>query len=195
MNYEYQFPGIDTDCVPGGDGVLSYSVGKRAPLNEAALNESKGICKGVAVDWNQNGVIDSSNVSADINPWPNGGDGATGTLTDFNDWAHLNFHGLSDADATQTQASGSLAGALQAAAALPGRTGAALATGAQHAFVDGVHLAAIVGVLLAAVAAAVVLRFLPGETSHQAEVDAEPLPADTDDEVDDLVLATEELSA
>jgi hypothetical protein len=103
MNYEYQFPGVDTDCVPGGDGVLDYSTGTRAPLNESALNEAAGICNGVAVDWNQNGLIDSSPVSADINPLP-AGDGALGTLTDFNDWAHLFFRGLSDADgASPTQ--------------------------------------------------------------------------------------------
>jgi hypothetical protein len=96
--------------------------------------------------------------------------------------------------ATQAQANSSLAGALQVAATLPGRTGALLTTGAQHSFIDGVHLAVIVGVLLAAAAAAVVLRFLPRETSHVADV----VVADADggvgaDDGADLGLAAEEI--
>jgi hypothetical protein len=94
--------------------------------------------------------------------------------------------------AGQVQANGSLAGALQVAATLPGRTGALLATGAQHAFIDGVHLAAIAGVLLAAVAAALVLRFLPRETTHPAESDI--VGPDLDDEAAALELAVEEIA-
>jgi EmrB/QacA subfamily drug resistance transporter len=93
--------------------------------------------------------------------------------------------------AAQTQANGSLAGALQVAASLPARAGEELASAAQHAFIDGVHLAALVGVLLAATAAAVVLRFLPRETSHNA--DAELSIDDVNDELA-LELAGEEVS-
>jgi EmrB/QacA subfamily drug resistance transporter len=94
----------------------------------------------------------------------------------------------------QTQATGSLAGALQAASTLPGRAGEALASGAQHAFIDGLHLAATVGVVLAVAAAVVVLRFLPRETIHNA--DAETVSGVSDD-VDlevDLGLVAEEVS-
>jgi EmrB/QacA subfamily drug resistance transporter len=99
--------------------------------------------------------------------------------------------------AVQAQANGSLAGALQVAATLPGRAGALLATGAQQAFIDGVHMAAIFGVLLATAAAVVVLRFLPRETSHHA--DDETLVADATSLADlaaelDLELAAEEIA-
>jgi EmrB/QacA subfamily drug resistance transporter len=93
--------------------------------------------------------------------------------------------------AAQAQANGSLAGALQVAASLPARAGETLANAAQSAFVDGVHLAALVGVVLAAAAAALVLRFLPRDTTHHADV--EDTVADLDDELA-LELAAEELS-
>jgi EmrB/QacA subfamily drug resistance transporter len=58
-------------------------------------------------------------------------------------------------------ASASIAGALQVAEKLPGRAGTAFATTAQTAFVDGIRVAAIFGVVLAIVAALVTRRFLP----------------------------------
>ena len=92
----------------------------------------------------------------------------------------------------QAQAHGSLAGALQVAASLPDRAGSLLATEAQHAFIDGMHLAVIVGALLAAVATAVVLRFLPRETSHQAETEA--LAPEEYSEIDLALAAAEEVT-
>jgi hypothetical protein len=83
MNYNYQFPGVDDNCTPPGDGVLDYSRNERISLNEAALNESVGICNDVAWDWDRNGSI-QTNVSIDIN-----GDGPLTMLTDYNDWANL----------------------------------------------------------------------------------------------------------
>ena len=32
MNYQYQFPGVDTNCTPPGNGVLDYSIGDRITL-------------------------------------------------------------------------------------------------------------------------------------------------------------------
>ena len=58
-------------------------------------------------------------------------------------------------------ASSSIAGALQVAEKLPARAGAAFATAAQTAFVDGIHVAAMFGVALAIVAALVTRKFLP----------------------------------
>ena len=66
----------------------------------------------------------------------------------------------------QNAARASLAGALEAAARLPGRAGAALAETAEHAFVSGIHLAALTGATLAAIAAALVYRFLPGHIAQ-----------------------------
>jgi Na+/melibiose symporter-like transporter len=63
--------------------------------------------------------------------------------------------------AARGTASSSIAGALQVAEQLPARTGAAFATAAQTAFVDGIHVAATFGVVLAIVAALVTRRFLP----------------------------------
>jgi MFS transporter, DHA2 family, multidrug resistance protein len=90
------------------------------------------------------------------------------------------------------QANGSLAGALQVAATLPGRAGALLATGTQDAFINGVHLAAIVGVLLSAAAAVLVLRVLPRETTHHAETGA--VVPDVESEVEALELAVEDIA-
>jgi hypothetical protein len=96
MNYRYQFPGIDNDCTPPGNGVLSYSVGSRITLNESSLVEANGICGPgtVAVDWNNNAVIDGSPVSADIN----NADGLFSTLQDYNDWGNVIFTGVGDSD-------------------------------------------------------------------------------------------------
>ena len=62
----------------------------------------------------------------------------------------------------RTAAETSLAGALQTASQLPGRRRPRASTvGAQHAFIDGIHLAVTVGAVLAVVAAVIVYRYLP----------------------------------
>jgi hypothetical protein len=100
MNYLHQFPGIDTNCNLAGDGVLDYSRGTRAALNEASLSEAAGVCGGVALDWNLNGVLTPGLISVDINR-ENGngaGDGLLQTLQDPNDWSLIYLGGLSDGD-------------------------------------------------------------------------------------------------
>ena len=94
MNYDYQFPGVDTNCVLGGDGRLDYSTGSRASLNESALSETAGLCNGVDIDWNGNSSIDAGTVVADIND----GDGFFQILADYNDWSNLNLGGVTEAD-------------------------------------------------------------------------------------------------
>jgi hypothetical protein len=94
MNYAFQFPGVDSNCTPSGDGVLDYSRGLRAALDESSLREDVGLCGGVAVDWNLNGLIDPSSVAADIN----NRDGLLSNLTDHDDWANLSFGGTAEAD-------------------------------------------------------------------------------------------------
>jgi hypothetical protein len=88
MNYLFQFPGVDTDCTPAGNGVADYSSGDRADLDEHALHEADGICGGVALDWNGNSVLDLSPVAVDIN-----GDGSLSVLTDHDDWGNIEFFG------------------------------------------------------------------------------------------------------
>lgn len=84
MNYLYQFPGVDTNCTPPGDGLLDYSRNRRNTLDETALIESIGICQNVPWDWNSNGIIDPGTVHADVNF-----DNFESTLDDFDDWANL----------------------------------------------------------------------------------------------------------
>ena len=68
MNYLYQFPGVDNNCTPAGNGVLDYSYGVRPNLNEASLNELVGVCGSTSSpwDWNGNGVIGERR-GADLN--------------------------------------------------------------------------------------------------------------------------------
>jgi Na+/melibiose symporter-like transporter len=69
------------------------------------------------------------------------------------------LNGLSHS--AKSQASTSIAGALHVAASLPAQAGQALASSAQSAFVDGIHLAVLVGAILASVSAVIVWRKLP----------------------------------
>ena len=82
MNYFYQFDGVDTDCAYGGNGKLDFSHNKNKLLSEPALSEAAGICNNVAIDWNDNGVIDPGTVKVDINE-----DMAFTDLHDFDDWS------------------------------------------------------------------------------------------------------------
>jgi DHA2 family multidrug resistance protein-like MFS transporter len=69
------------------------------------------------------------------------------------------LRGLSRAD--QTTARTSIAGALHVASTLPAGAGDKLVFAAQHAFVNGIHLAVIVGATLAVISAGIVWRNLP----------------------------------
>jgi hypothetical protein len=94
MNYEYQFPGVDTNCTVPGDGLLNFSTGSRATLTESALVETDGICSGVDIDWNSNGIIDASPIVRDINQ-----DGlSNGVHSDHDDWGSLYYLGITDGD-------------------------------------------------------------------------------------------------
>ncbi len=57
----------------------------------------------------------------------------------------------------------SLSDALSVAHKLPGPAGRALSTGAQQAFIEGIHVAVVAGALLALISAVTVLRNLPHE--------------------------------
>jgi|GEM_PF-1214409 len=83
MNYAYQFPGVDTNCTPEGDGVIDYARNQRISLNETALDERKGICGTTVWDWNDNGIIESR-IAKDLNK-----DSALGVLSDHDDWAKI----------------------------------------------------------------------------------------------------------
>ena len=61
----------------------------------------------------------------------------------------------------------SLADAIATAAKLPSAAGQALKLGAEHAFIDGIHLAVTAGAALAVTAAVVVYRFLPRQLAHE----------------------------
>jgi hypothetical protein len=72
--------------------------------------------------------------------------------------AHL-LGGLSPAN--RSSASTSIAGALHVADSLHGTARTALINGAHASFVDGLHLAVLVGATLAALSAGIVFRYLP----------------------------------
>jgi EmrB/QacA subfamily drug resistance transporter len=75
---------------------------------------------------------------------------------------------LSPADATAARTS--LAGAYQTAAHLPREAAAQLVSGADHAFLSGIHFAVVAGAILAGGAALAVLKFLPRHIAqHGAE--------------------------
>jgi EmrB/QacA subfamily drug resistance transporter len=91
---------------------------------------------------------------------------------------------LSPAD--QASASASLGNALQTAARLPHDVGARLVADADHAFVSGIHFAALAGAVLAASAALMVLRFLP---RHIAQHGAMRGPLEAAEDMAELGLA------
>lgn len=97
MNYAYQFGGVDTDCVKGGDRVLDFSRGSLPGLDENDLDERTGICgdlSGPGWDWNGNGITGDTAVVADINvDFGGDGDGRHDVLTDYDDWSNLFFYG------------------------------------------------------------------------------------------------------
>lgn len=102
MNYRYQFPGVDNDCTPPGNGVLSYSTGVRIPLNESNLDERDGICglgNGPSIDWNGDGDVIDFAFTWDINrDFASVGDNLYSALSDYNDWGNLYFLGLLSGD-------------------------------------------------------------------------------------------------
>ena len=69
--------------------------------------------------------------------------------------------------AMQSEAGASISGALRVAASLPAEAGAALRSGAELAFIDGLHFATAAGAVLALVAAFMVWRFLPHQLAHE----------------------------
>ena len=98
MNYRFQGDGIDTTCDANGDHALSYSSGTRASLNEAALNELTGVCgSGFPIDWNKSGTLTSS-VAVDLNQ-----NQVYDSYSDYNDWSHISFGGLTNADGLAAQ--------------------------------------------------------------------------------------------
>jgi EmrB/QacA subfamily drug resistance transporter len=79
--------------------------------------------------------------------------------------SHLRHVTASLPASTRHAAQTSLADALDAANKLPKGAGHALTVGAQNAFIDGIHLAVVIGALLAALAAVIVVRNLPRQLS------------------------------
>jgi EmrB/QacA subfamily drug resistance transporter len=66
-----------------------------------------------------------------------------------------------------SRATSSIAGAVQATAGLSPANAHLLTVSAQQAFVDGLHVAALVGAVLAVIAVVTVMRFLPRRLAHQ----------------------------
>ena len=97
MNYRFQFPGVDTNCNPIGNGRLDYSSGTRPSLDENALVEAAGVCglgAGVPWDWDGDSTIDVDPVRVDVND----ADGLFGVLHDHDDWSALRLGSVDDSD-------------------------------------------------------------------------------------------------
>jgi len=98
MTYDYQRDGLDTDCDRWGDEtVIGYSSGTNPTLDETDLDETVGLCNGVDIDWNYDGVIETSvaydvNQDGDVNEFYGGA--VWGPLKDHNDWALVDSRGL-----------------------------------------------------------------------------------------------------
>jgi hypothetical protein len=98
MNYRYQFVGLDASCQANGDGRTDgYSVGNRVSIDEAAVDEAKGVCGNPAIDWNGNGSVETG-IALDLNPQFSAEcGGSLRTINDFDDWANITLLGLRDA--------------------------------------------------------------------------------------------------
>jgi hypothetical protein len=98
MNYRYQFAGLDATCNATGDGQTEgFSRGDRVTINEAAVDEAKGVCGNPAIDWNYNGSVESG-IAYDVNPGHDAMCGGTlSEIQDFDDWANITLSGTLDA--------------------------------------------------------------------------------------------------
>lgn len=107
MNYAFQISGVSKD----GRRVYDYQRFPMPGLDEIDLREAEGLCHGItekyltvfkspvngkktvlcdeAMDWNDNGQIDSVPISADLN----GDTGLTELLPTPNEWASLKYNG------------------------------------------------------------------------------------------------------
>ncbi|MEY2552598.1 MAG: hypothetical protein QOC57_458, partial [Ilumatobacteraceae bacterium] len=83
----------------------------------------------------------------------------------------------------RTKAEESLAGALETARQVGGPAGDRVAHGARDAYVSGMHLAAVVGAVIALLASVIVYRLLPSTNLHMA---AHPAHDDNDELVAEL---------
>ena len=79
---------MDGDCDGFNLGGTNFSRGTNGPLDENALDESAGVCGGVAREWNRNGVIVTSLVAVDLNQ-----DVVRSILRDHDDWPAMTLRG------------------------------------------------------------------------------------------------------
>lgn len=91
LNYKFQFPGIDLDCDRFGDGVPDYSRGLRPVIDEHAVDERKGVCGNVPIDFTaQNGI--EAAVVANLNSYGKELEECGAQLTllgDHDDWGSI----------------------------------------------------------------------------------------------------------
>jgi hypothetical protein len=97
MNYRYQFAGLDAACSASGDGRTDgYSRGDRLSIDESQVDEQRGVCGNPAIDWNQNGSVESG-LALDLNPGNESTCGAAlSQIEDFDDWSNITMQGVQD---------------------------------------------------------------------------------------------------
>jgi hypothetical protein len=91
LNYRFQRYGVDVNCDLYGDGVADYSRGLRPDIDENSVDERKGVCGNVPVDFTaQNGI--EASVVANLNKYAEevvqcGAE--LSVLRDHDDWAAI----------------------------------------------------------------------------------------------------------
>jgi Tol biopolymer transport system component len=94
MNYRYSYGGTPIDCLPyrGTGGPVTFSQGMLNPIVEAAVDENKGICDNVPLDFTDDGLYTVSAIDL-VNEYSVGmvenGGGTTGTSRDYDQWGSM----------------------------------------------------------------------------------------------------------
>ena len=99
MNYQYSFSGLASCALAPHEGSIGYSRGLRRPLDESNLYEPDGVCTvgTVPIDWNRNGVIDTTPFARVLTPPNVGCPSGYPTLYDYDDYANLFLGGIHSA--------------------------------------------------------------------------------------------------
>ena len=91
--------GEDQNCDAVSEGMPTFSSGTNVDLNENAVDESRGVCGDVPVDFDGDGNIDGGSYSRDLNPDFSNAlqdafcGGRRTVLDDFDDWSNLVYSG------------------------------------------------------------------------------------------------------
>lgn len=97
MNYRFQFRGTDAACgATSSSATETFSAGDRLVIDETSIDEMSGVCGDNAIDWNNNGALETG-IAFDLNEEHTATcSSALQVLQDYDDWANITFAGLAD---------------------------------------------------------------------------------------------------